>query len=286
MIHARDPAVPPNPLRLISTGQIELQVFDRGQGLPVVFLHGFPLDHSMWNAELEPISKRCRAIAPDLRGFGGSQVAPGAATPGVVTMEQMADDVAALLDAQDVHEPIVLCGLSMGGYVAFEFWRKYGARLRGLVLCDTRAMPDTPAAAQGRYELAEKVLKEGALPVADAMVPKLFAPASLEKRSNLTAIQRDIILKTSPEGMAAALRGMAVRSDFRSQLAKIAVPTLVIVGEHDEISTVDEMRSIAAGIPDAKFVVIPQAGHMSPLEEPDAFLAALVPFLEQVEHTS
>lgn len=280
MIHARDPAVPPNPLRLISTGQVELQVFDRGQGLPVVFLHGFPLDHSMWNAELEPISKRCRAIAPDLRGFGGSQV-----TPGVVTMEQMADDVAALLDALDIHEPIVLCGLSMGGYVAFEFWRKYAARLRGLVLSDTRAMPDTPAAAQGRYELTEKVLKEGALPVADVMVPKLFAPASLEKRSNLTAIQRDIILKTSPEGMAAALRGMAVRSDFGPQLANIAVPTLVIVGEHDEISTVDEMRAIAAGIPHAQFVVIPNAGHMSPLEEPAAFLAALVPFLEQVEHT-
>jgi pimeloyl-ACP methyl ester carboxylesterase len=286
MIDARDPAVPPSPLRLVSAGGLELQVIDRGQGLPVVFLHGFPLDHSMWNAELEPISKLYRAIAPDLRGFGGSKLSTGAATPAAVTMEQMADDVAALLDALEVREPIVLCGLSMGGYVAFEFWRKYASRLRGLVLCDTRAMPDTAEAAKGRYELAEKVLQEGAAPVADVMVPKLFAPASLKERSNLTAIQRDLILKTSPEGIAAALRGMAVRSDFRPQLANIAVPTLVIVGEHDEISTVDEMRSIAAGVPGSKFVVIPQAGHMSPLEEPDAFLAALVPFLEQVEHTS
>jgi pimeloyl-ACP methyl ester carboxylesterase len=130
--------------------------------------------------------------------------------------------------------------------------------------------------------LAEKILAEGSRPVADVMVPKLFAPASLENRSNLTAIQRDVILQTSTEGMAAALRGMAIRRDFRPQLASIDVPTLVIVGEHDAISTVDEMRSIAAGIPHAQFIVIPHAGHMSPLEEPDEFLKALVPFLESV----
>jgi pimeloyl-ACP methyl ester carboxylesterase len=282
MIDARDPAIPPSPLRLVSAGGVELQVLDRGQGLPVVFLHGFPLDHSMWNDELEAISKRWRAIAPDLRGFGGSQVAVPSATPGIVSMEQLADDVAALLDALGINQPIVLCGLSMGGYVAFEFWRKYASRLRGLVLCDTRAMPDTPEAAQGRYDLAEKILAEGARPVADVMVPKLFAPASLEQRSNLTAIQRDVILKTSTEGMSAALRGMAVRRDFRPHLASIKVPTLVVVGEHDAISTVDEMRSIAAGIPNAQFVILPQAGHMSPLEEPDEFLKTLVPFLESV----
>jgi pimeloyl-ACP methyl ester carboxylesterase len=282
MIDARDPAVPPSPLRLVSAGGVELQVFDRGQGLPVVFLHGFPLDHTMWNDELEAVSKQWRAIAPDLRGFGGSEVPVPDGRWTIVTMEQLADDVAALLDALSIHQPIVLCGLSMGGYVALEFWRKYAARLRGLVLCDTRAMPDTPEAAQGRYELAAKILAEGARPVADAMVPKLFAPASLEKRSNLTAIQRDVILKTSTVGMSAALRGMAVRRDFRPHLASINVPTLVVVGEHDAISTVDEMRSIAADIPGSQFVVLPHAGHMSPLEEPAEFLKALVPFLEGI----
>ncbi len=281
MFKADDNQRPGGLMRLLRAGDVELQVLDRGEGLPVVFLHGFPLDHSMWDGQIAELSERCRAIAPDLRGFGGSGVVAGTAT-----MAQMADDVAAALDALEVDEPVVLCGLSMGGYVAFEFWRRHIARLRGLVLCDTRAMPDTPEAARGRHETAQRVLSEGTGPLADAMLPKLFAPATLERQANLSAIQRQVILSTQPEGVAAALRGMAERSDFRGELPKIALPALVIVGEHDAISTVDEMRSIAEAMPDAEFTVISEAGHMSPLENARDVNAALERFLARVEGAS
>jgi pimeloyl-ACP methyl ester carboxylesterase len=268
----------PGLMRLVRAGDVELQVLDRGQGMPLMLVHGFPLDHSMWDAQVGPLRQRFRVIAPDLRGFGGSQV-----TAGTVSMEQMADDLAALATALAVDEPMVLCGLSMGGYVALEFWRKHAARLRGLVLCDTRAAPDTPEAAAARLETAERVLGEGTVPLADSLLPKLFAPATLEKRSNLAAIERRKILAAQPQGVAAALRGMAARRDFRGELAGISLPTMVIVGEHDAISTVDEMRGIAQAIAGAEFVIVPGAGHMSPLENPEGFNEALEQFLTRVE---
>jgi pimeloyl-ACP methyl ester carboxylesterase len=264
--------------RIVRAGDVELQVLDRGSGMPVLLVHGFPLDHSMWDAPIARLSDRWRVIAPDLPGFGGSQ-----ATSGTVTMAQMASHLAALVDALAVEEPIVLCGLSMGGYIALEFWRRYAARLRALVLCDTRAAPDTPEGARGRRETADMLLREGTQPLADAMLPRLFAAATLESRSNVAAIERRKILAARPSGLAAALRGMAERRDFRGQLGKIELPTLVVVGEHDAISTVEEMRSLAGAIPDAEFVIIPRSGHLPPLENPDAFNKALGKFLTRVE---
>jgi pimeloyl-ACP methyl ester carboxylesterase len=265
-------------MRLVRAGGVELQVLDRGRGMPVVLVHGFPLDHSMWDAQIAALRRRFRVVAPDLRGFGGSQ-----ASEGTVSMEQMADDLAALLDALALDEPVVLCGLSMGGYVAFEFWRRHAARLRGLVLCDTRAAPDAKEAAAGRLETAARVLGEGNLALADSLMPKLFAAATLADQPNLAAIERQKILAADPRGVAAALRGMAARRDFRSELAQISLPTLVIVGEHDAISTVDEMRGIAKAIANAEFVIVPNAGHMSPLENPQGFNEALEQFLTRVE---
>jgi len=265
-------------IRRLRAGEIELQVLDRGAGMPVVLIHGFPLDHSMWDAQSAHLSTRWRVVAPDMRGFGGSQV-----TGGTATMEQMADDVAALVEMLAIDEPIVLCGLSMGGYVALEFWRKYAGRLRALVLCDTRAAADTPEAAAGRLETVERVLRDGTEPLADAMLPKLFAPATLENDPHTVATERKTMLAADPEGVAAALRGMAGRRDFRDQLAKISLPTMVIVGENDTISTVDEMRSIAGAIAAAEFVILPGAGHMTPLENPTGFNEAIEQFLTRVE---
>ncbi len=281
VFHADDHQHASGPTRRVRAGAVELEVLDRGAELPIVFLHGFPLDHSMWDAQVAELSAHDRAIAPDLRGFGGSQVVPGTAT-----MAQMADDMAALLDALAVNQPVVLCGLSMGGYVAFEFWRKYADRLRALVLCDTRAMADTPEAVRARHETAERVLAEGTGPLADGMLPKLFAPATLDGQANLTAIQRQVILATSREGAAAALRGMAARKDFREALPRIALPVLVVVGEHDAISTENEMRSMAEAMPEAELVVIAGAGHMSPLENAPAVNAAIERFVQRVEATS
>ena len=258
----------------IRAGNIDLNVVDRGQGMPLLLAHGFPLDHTMWHAQIDELSKTQRVIAPDLRGFGASQV-----TAGTVTMEQFADDLTLLLDALDVTEPVVFCGLSMGGYVAWQFWRRHASRLKALVLCDTKAKADTPEAAAGRMKMVEHVLSAGAEVVADAMPAKLFAPDTFQRQPQIVEEVKQTIRRTHPESIAAALRGMAARPDMSGELRQMAVPALVIVGEHDSISPVDEMREIANSLPRSQFVVISAAGHMSPLEEPARFNEALGTFL-------
>jgi pimeloyl-ACP methyl ester carboxylesterase len=264
--------------RLVQAGDVELAVVERGAGMPLLLVHGFPLDHSMWNAQIDALSRQWRVIAPDLRGFGASQVSPG-----TVTMEQMADDLAALLDALRVTEPVVLIGLSMGGYVSFQFLRRHAHRLRGLVLCDTRAVPDTAEGVAGRHKLAAQTLEQGARPVADAMLPKLFGPQARESDPGVIEATRRVILANQPAGIAAALLGMAQRADMTGDLPHIALPTLIVVGQDDAISTADEMRGMARSIPNCEFVVIPRSGHMTPLENPIAFNEAVEQFLTRVE---
>lgn len=263
--------------KTITTCGVPLAVAERGEGPVVLLVHGFPLDHSMWNAQLDAVSTGFRVIAPDLRGFGRSGVADGK-----VTMAQMADDLAGLLDALEVPGPVVFCGLSMGGYVAWEFWRRHAGRLRGLVLCDTRAAADSPDAAAARLDTAETVLREGPAALVEGMLPKLFAGAVLQSRPPWLESVRRVMLGTDPQGIAAAARGMAERADFTPMLGQIGCPALVVVGEKDAISPVDEMRSIAEALPDARLAVIPQAGHMSPMENPEAVNKVLGEFLRSL----
>jgi pimeloyl-ACP methyl ester carboxylesterase len=268
-------------VKTVAAGSVTLAVVDRGHGPPLVLLHGFPLNHSMWQAQIEYFSQSWRVIAPDLRGFGASQVVPGTAS-----MEQMADDVHALLDTLRVDESVVLAGLSMGGYVAFQFWRKYANRLRALVLCDTRSVPDSPEAAEGRLKTAEKIRSLGSTePLVEAMTPKLFAPQTLREQPKLVEEQRQVMWHTAPNGAAAALLGMAARSDATDYLVTMALPVLVVVGEHDAIASVDEMRQIAQAIAGSEFAIVAGAGHMSPLENPADFNQALEAFLEQLPAT-
>ena len=262
----------------VSVGDVSLNVVDEGQGQPVLLVHGFPLDHSMWSNQIAALSQRYRVIAPDLRGFGGSDV-----TEGCVTMQQFADDLATLLDQLKVDRPVVFCGLSMGGYVAWQFVARHADRLKQLIVCDTRAIADSKETAEGREKSAQKVFAEGAKVVADAMLPKLFyRPENAMSNEPIYVQQtRDIMLKTNPKGIAAALRGMAQRPDVTSQLGRINVPTLVICGQHDAISPPAEMRKIAEGIPQAKYVEIEGAGHMAPLEKPAEVNAAILSFLAE-----
>lgn len=259
--------------RRVSVGDVELSVHERGAGAPVLFVHGFPLDHSMWQGQWDGLPDG-RLIAPDLRGFGASDV-----TPGTVSMELFADDLARLLDALGVQEPVTFCGLSMGGYIAWAFLRRHPQRVARLVLCDTRAMADAPEAAEGRRQMAARIESEGAQAVAAAMQPRLFADATLIEHPEIVEATRRVMLAQRPAGMAAAMRGMAARPDSRGELANIRVPTLVIVGEHDVISTADEMKSIARVIPNARLEVIAEAGHMAPLEQSAPVNAALQSFL-------
>jgi len=260
----------------VDANQLRMHVLDEGSGPPLVFLHGFPLDHSMWDAQRREFTATHRVIVPDLRGLGRTAVGE---LP--VSMELIADDIAALLDAKGVSEPIILCGLSMGGCVALAFVRKYPTRVRALILCDARAGLDTPEARENRYKLAEKVLTEGPRVAVDAMLPRLFAAETNKHQPHVIDAVRNVILASSSRGVAAAQRALAERPDCVPLLPDIRVPALLIVGEHDVISTPAEMQGMAAAIPGARCVVIPNAGHMAPMEQPAAVNAAIREFLTQ-----
>jgi len=261
-------------MQKVAVGDAELAVAVRGHGRPLVLVHGFPLDHAMWESQLAGLTREARVIAPDLRGFGHSS-----ATDGTVTMEQMADDLAGLADAMELPERFVLGGLSMGGYVALAFWRKYASRVAGLILCDTRAAADSPEAAAARHETADRVLREGPAFLVNAMTPKLFAPSTPQRQPELVEAVQDVILQNDRRGLAAALRGMAARPDSTGLLAEIACPTLILVGQEDVITPVAEMRTMADAIPGARLVEIPRAGHLAPLENSAAANAAIRAFL-------
>ena len=160
-------------MKKVTVNGVTLAVHDEGTGPPILFVHGFPLSHSMWRHQLEAFAGDHRVIAPDLRGFGESDV-----TEGTVTMEQHADDLVALLDELNVKEPVVLCGLSMGGYIAWQFQQKYPERLRALILCDTRTIADPPDGVENRKRLAKMVVENGSAAVASAMLPNLFSPVT------------------------------------------------------------------------------------------------------------
>ncbi len=261
-------------MKSVRIGQTELKVIQRGQGPVLLLVHAFPLDHSMWSAQIERFSNHWQVIAPDLRGCGASDV-----TTGTVTTEQMADDCAAILDALGINEPVVFCGLSMGGYIAWQFARKYAQRLRALVLCDTRAKADTPEARASRMKMLDHVMRAGTTYVAEAMIPRLFGADTPARLPGAVEFVRERILLAPPEGVAAALRGIADRPDMSGLLAEIRVPTLLIVGEQDVITTPDEMREVAQGIAGAELVVISGAGHLTALEAPVEFNSALARFL-------
>jgi 3-oxoadipate enol-lactonase len=264
-------------MKRVPIGDVELAVHDVGGGQPILFIHGFPLDHSMWDRQAERLSPRYRVLAVDLRGFGESDV-----TAGTVSMDQFADDLAKLLNGLGVTDPVVLCGLSMGGCIAWQFIRKYPDRVKALIACDTRVVADTPEAAEGRFKTAEKALSTGAVVVAEAMIPKLFSDRTREKAPQVVESMREVILKTAPDGLAAGLRGLATRPDVSDQPRRFQLPTLAIVGEHDVISTVDEMRGWASAMPSAEFVVVPGAGHMAPLENSQVVNEAIERFLARL----
>jgi pimeloyl-ACP methyl ester carboxylesterase len=257
---------------------VELAAVDQGTGLPLLLVHGFPLNHSLWQAQIDGCAERCHVIAPDLRGFGTSGV-----TEGEVSMEQMADDLAGLLDTMGILEPVVFCGLSMGGYIAWEFWRKHRLRVAGLILCSTRAAADSPEAAANRRLMADRVLGEGPAPIADAMLPRLAAEVTLTRYPERVEAVRRMIFSNDPRGIAAASRGMANRADATSLLAEIACPTLLIAGQHDRIAPVTEMRAMAEAMPHARLVEISGAGHLGPLENPAEVNAAILSFVGELK---
>lgn len=245
---------------------------DVGRGLPVVLLHAFPLNRMMWEPQIAALFGECRCIAPDLRGFGDSP------RSGPYSIDQYADDVVALLDALQI-ERAVVGGLSMGGYVALALWRRHRKRIRALVLADTRSGADTDEGKQKRGELIALAQSEGSAAVADRQITGLLGKSTREKQPELVDRIRSIMAGESPAGIVGALEAMRDRPDSTPLLAGIDVPTLIVVGDEDVVTPPKEARAMHEAIRGSRLEVIPAAGHLSNLERPAAFNAALSDFV-------
>jgi pimeloyl-ACP methyl ester carboxylesterase len=266
---------------LVSVRDTRLAVHSIGSGLPLVLLHAFPLDHGMWSRQ-EPLGESLRLIVPDLRGFGGS----GGSVPGGIA--DLADDVAALLDAMHVERPAVICGVSMGGYVAEHVAARHPDRVAALVLVDTKLEADTPEARSARVDLAGKVGRLGQAILADAMIPRLLAvphttsPADVRARHAANhALLKEMILRQPVATIQAALAALGDRPDMTEAMRHVRVPTLLVVGAEDQITPPSCLEAAEAIIPNAKLLIVPGAGHLVPLEAPEIFNRALLEFLAE-----
>lgn len=247
---------------------------DVGQGRPLILLHAFPLAGAMWQPQIEALQDELRLIVPDLRGFGGTSGFDGPAS-----IEQMAGDVAALLHALRIDEPVALCGLSMGGYVALAFARKFPEKLRGLILADTRAEADTVEGKAKRDEMIEFARAHAAREVVEQMLPRLTFDESRRRRAAAMDEVLRIGAAQTTKGIIDALQALRDRPDARPDLQAIKVPTLVIVGAQDTLTPPSMARTLAEGISQAQLVTIERAGHLSNLEQPEAFNSAIQAFL-------
>jgi 3-oxoadipate enol-lactonase len=257
---------------------LEMAYDEAGSGVPVVLLHGFPFNRTLWREQVETLSATHRVIAPDLRGFGETSLGEGDAA----TMEEMARDVAALMDGLRI-ERAIIGGLSMGGYVALAFCRLFSRRARALILADTRPQADTEEARRNRETTARLALDEGMGAIAEAMLPKLLAPATHMKNPQAVERVREMILGTRPEAAAAALRGMAARQDHTNWLQNILQPTLIVVGAEDQLTPPADSETMRLEIRGSRLEVIEGAGHVSNVERPQEFNAALTKFLKDLQ---
>ena len=262
---------------------VSISYCDRGSGLAVVFVHGHPFDQSMWDAQVEALSWKYRAITLDLRGYGASEVPDVEATTlEATTLETMARDVCGLLDHLRVERAVVV-GLSMGGQVAMAFADLFPERLAGLVLAATFPEADTPEGAAARRAMAERFVQEGSVLPGGEMMPKLLAAASVKRDPQLAVKVFTMIANAPPAGAAAALRGRALRKDYLSTLRGVRVPALIVAGTEDQYSSVEKARQMQEAIPGARLEVFEGVGHLPNLEDADRFNAVLHEFLAGVE---
>jgi 3-oxoadipate enol-lactonase len=277
----------------MSLSEIEIAYDDVGSGPAVVLLHGFPFDRSMWREQIAFLSAHgFRAIAPDLRGLGevSDKLQFVAATDGegqrqakarrttLTTMEEMARDVAALLDDLRI-DSAVICGLSMGAYVTFEFAHLFPSRVSAMVLAGARAQGPDDAEKKSREEKAQQVLVEGMSGLAGGIVPQMLAAKTLVDKPGVVERVRRMIAGTNAAGAAAAQRGMAARRDYSLDLERIDVPTLIIAGREDAVRKPADAEFIHRGIKDSRLEIIDNAGHLMNMEQPEVFNGVLADFL-------
>ena len=258
----------------VRSDDVEIFYEIRGSGPPVVLLHPFPCHHEFWNPVAEALDSRYRLILPDLRGHGDSEIGEGPAL-----IEKHASDVARVLGAAGVGKAAFI-GCSIGGYILFEFWRRFRARVISLALCDTRPQSDTAEGRANRLKAAAAVLEQGTEPFIESMIPKLMGRTTVSTRPDLVDGARAMMRKMSAEDISLVLRGMAERPDSVADLKSINVPTLIVIGEEDVLSTLADGELMRQNIPGSQLKVVPKAGHYAPWEQPELVGKVLRQFLD------
>lgn len=255
---------------------MEIPFEEFGNGQAFVLLHAFPLSRTMWRLNIEALSNLgFRVITPNLRGFGENRNSSD-----INRMEDMANDIAELLDDLKI-EKAIICGLSMGGYVAFNLYHQNPEKFAALILCDTTYEADTEEKRNSRFELIEKIEKQGSQALVENMLPNLICENTKLKNQELLDFLKKQFLKCPPESAIAALRGMAERVDHTNLLEKITVPTLLIFGEEDNVTNLETAHKMNDKIAGSELTVIEKAGHYSNLENPTAFNSALQTFVKK-----
>jgi pimeloyl-ACP methyl ester carboxylesterase len=259
---------------------VALHFTEKGLGIPVLLIHGFPLSSAIWIQQQNGLSDHCRVITPDLRGYGQSP-----APDGVHTMDTHAGDVLALMDSLGLRKAVII-GHSMGGYVTLAMWKLAPERFLALGLVDSQAIDDSEEVSQGRFQLADEVFQRGSQAAVAAMLPHLFSPTLDEDETGIIEQVRTIIANTRSSGLIASLKGMAARPDMTKALATLTVPTLIMTGDKDSIIPPYRSDAMAAIVPNVMLVNIEDAGHLPMLEQPRATTLALRNFLTPLGHTS
>lgn len=255
---------------------ISLAYDDTGKGPALLLIHGFPLSRKIWRPQIEALGNRFRVIVPDLRGFGES-----AAPDGSYSMNLFADDMVGLLDHLGIAQAVV-CGMSMGGYVLMNLLERYPDRVRAACFMVTRAGADDAAGKDRRLTLASEVLVKGPQIVTDAFARILFSSVARNEEADLIGEVGHIMQQTSPRGLAGGLLAMRGRPDYTGRLAEFKIPALVIGAENDMAIPPGESRILAEGLPAARLVIIPTAGHMAGMENPTAVNRVLQEFLDSL----
>ncbi|GAB5406411.1 MAG: alpha/beta fold hydrolase [Aureliella sp.] len=266
-----------NQLSITTSGGNMLCVHTAGDGPILMLVHGFPLDHTMWDAQIESLASSYRVLAPDMRGFGASTNYGDN-----YSIADLADDLEYARHHLANDQPIFLCGLSMGGYIALEYHKRHGKHLAGIILADTKPQSDDDATKAAREAMADRVGKVGSWEATRGMLPKLLSTRRATGKDTTTADVARMLRRAPASSVASAQRAMARRADFASQLSSISVPTLVVAGEDDVICPPDATRKWAADIPQASMEIINGAGHIPPMETPAAFNELLERFMGQL----
>ena len=248
-----------------------------GSGLPILFIHGYPLSSALWEPQLSGLVDAAHLLAVDLRGHGASQ-----ALPGPYQMDELADDCVAFMDAINVTRPFVACGLSMGGYVTMALFRKHASRLAGLVLAATRGGADSEEGKANRDKATALARQHGVSAVVDTILPKMLSPKTYTRSPELVEGVRKMMEGTSLEGVLGDLMGLRERPDSMTTLQQVFLPTLIMHGTDDQLIPLSEAEAMASAVRGSELEIIPDAGHLLNLEQPELFNGVMRNFLQRI----